>query len=135
MFLLLEYFISRIFDDLLAQRSLHWFMAVALAFAGSIPSHSIHLYWPYIYLPWSGRLCLCTVCAFWTPKHRNYPIHLFTYSKLFFLTYFFNCCSLMNTLGYDTEELVGRSLYDYHHAADSASLIQQFKSCKCTFKL
>ncbi|XP_045452892.1 hypoxia-inducible factor 1-alpha isoform X1 [Melitaea cinxia] len=35
---------------------------------------------------------------------------------------------LMNTLGYDTEELIGRSLYDYHHAADSASLIQQFKS-------
>nr|XP_026489699.1 hypoxia-inducible factor 1-alpha-like isoform X1 [Vanessa tameamea] len=35
---------------------------------------------------------------------------------------------LMNTLGYDTEELVGRSLYDYHHAADSAALAQQFKS-------
>ncbi|CAH2094388.1 unnamed protein product [Euphydryas editha] len=37
---------------------------------------------------------------------------------------------LMNTLGYDTEELVGRSLYDYHHAADSSALIQQFKSCR-----
>nr|XP_037876181.1 hypoxia-inducible factor 1-alpha isoform X3 [Bombyx mori] len=36
--------------------------------------------------------------------------------------------SLLNTLGFGSEELVGRSLYDYHHAADSASMIQQFKS-------
>ncbi|CAH0728243.1 unnamed protein product, partial [Brenthis ino] len=35
---------------------------------------------------------------------------------------------LMNSLGYDAEELAGRSLYDYHHAADSAALAQQFKS-------
>ncbi|CAH2235048.1 jg5025 [Pararge aegeria aegeria] len=37
---------------------------------------------------------------------------------------------LMNSLGYEFEELVGRSLYDYHHAADSAALAQHFKSCK-----
>ncbi|CAG4931492.1 unnamed protein product [Parnassius apollo] len=35
---------------------------------------------------------------------------------------------LMNTLGFEPDELVGRSVYDYHHAADSASLVQQFKS-------
>ncbi|XP_039757469.1 uncharacterized protein LOC120631873 isoform X2 [Pararge aegeria] len=35
---------------------------------------------------------------------------------------------LMNSLGYEFEELVGRSLYDYHHAADSAALAQHFKS-------
>ncbi|KPJ18057.1 Hypoxia-inducible factor 1-alpha [Papilio machaon] len=35
---------------------------------------------------------------------------------------------LMNTLGFEPDELVGRSLYDYHHAADTANLAQQFKS-------
>ncbi|XP_072930087.1 uncharacterized protein [Epargyreus clarus] len=35
---------------------------------------------------------------------------------------------LMNTLGFEPNELVDRSLYDYHHAADSAALAQQFKS-------
>ncbi|XP_034834052.1 uncharacterized protein [Maniola hyperantus] len=35
---------------------------------------------------------------------------------------------LTNSLGFESEELVGRSLYEYHHAADSASLAQQFKS-------
>ncbi|RVE47262.1 hypothetical protein evm_008059 [Chilo suppressalis] len=35
---------------------------------------------------------------------------------------------LLNTLGFEPEELVGKSLYDYHHAADSAGLAQQFKS-------
>ncbi|XP_045502869.1 uncharacterized protein LOC123699868 isoform X2 [Colias croceus] len=35
---------------------------------------------------------------------------------------------LMNTLGFDSSELIGRSAYDYHHAADSASLVHQFKS-------
>ncbi|XP_047511271.1 uncharacterized protein LOC125053762 isoform X2 [Pieris napi] len=35
---------------------------------------------------------------------------------------------LMNTLGFDAGDLNGRSLYDYHHAADSASLAHQFKS-------
>ncbi|XP_068619326.1 hypoxia-inducible factor 1-alpha-like isoform X2 [Battus philenor] len=35
---------------------------------------------------------------------------------------------LMNTLGFEPDELVGRSVYDYHHAADTASLAQQFKS-------
>ncbi|XP_041969857.1 hypoxia-inducible factor 1-alpha-like isoform X2 [Aricia agestis] len=35
---------------------------------------------------------------------------------------------LMNTLGFEPDELVGHSLYEYHHAADSASLIHQFKS-------
>ncbi|XP_049877924.1 hypoxia-inducible factor 1-alpha isoform X2 [Pectinophora gossypiella] len=36
--------------------------------------------------------------------------------------------ALMHTLGFEPEELVGRSLYDYHHTADSASLAHQFKS-------
>ncbi|CAH0678674.1 unnamed protein product [Chilo suppressalis] len=36
--------------------------------------------------------------------------------------------ALLNTLGFEPEELVGKSLYDYHHAADSAGLVQQFKS-------
>ncbi|XP_050671992.1 uncharacterized protein LOC126970235 isoform X3 [Leptidea sinapis] len=35
---------------------------------------------------------------------------------------------LLNALGFESDELVGCSLYDYHHAADSASLVQQFKS-------
>ncbi|XP_013139203.1 PREDICTED: endothelial PAS domain-containing protein 1-like isoform X2 [Papilio polytes] len=35
---------------------------------------------------------------------------------------------LMNTLGFEPDELVGRSLYEYHHAADTANLAQQFKS-------
>ncbi|KAI5632573.1 PAS fold domain-containing protein [Phthorimaea operculella] len=35
---------------------------------------------------------------------------------------------LMNTLGFEPEELVGRSVYDYHHAGDTATLAQQFKS-------
>ncbi|CAH2045759.1 unnamed protein product, partial [Iphiclides podalirius] len=35
---------------------------------------------------------------------------------------------LMNTLGFEPDELVGHSLYDYHHGADSASLAHQFKS-------
>ncbi|XP_053614002.1 hypoxia-inducible factor 1-alpha-like isoform X2 [Plodia interpunctella] len=36
--------------------------------------------------------------------------------------------ALLNTLGFEPDEMVGRSLYDYHHAADSASLAQHFKS-------
>ncbi|KAH9630795.1 hypothetical protein HF086_001023 [Spodoptera exigua] len=36
--------------------------------------------------------------------------------------------ALMSTLGYEPDELVGRSVYEYHHAADAASLVQQFKS-------
>ncbi|KAJ0173760.1 hypothetical protein K1T71_010909 [Dendrolimus kikuchii] len=36
--------------------------------------------------------------------------------------------NLINTLGYESDELIGHSLYDYHHAADSASMVQQFKS-------
>nr|XP_021192033.2 LOW QUALITY PROTEIN: hypoxia-inducible factor 1-alpha [Helicoverpa armigera] len=36
--------------------------------------------------------------------------------------------ALMNTLGFEPEELVGRSVYEYHHAADTGSLVQQFKS-------
>ncbi|KAF9823904.1 hypothetical protein SFRURICE_013441 [Spodoptera frugiperda] len=36
--------------------------------------------------------------------------------------------ALMSTLGYEPGELVGRSVYEYHHAADAASLVQQFKS-------
>ncbi|CAK1552316.1 unnamed protein product [Leptosia nina] len=35
---------------------------------------------------------------------------------------------LMDTLGFEAGDLNGRSLYDYHHAADSASLAHQFKS-------
>ncbi|XP_061384554.1 hypoxia-inducible factor 1-alpha isoform X4 [Danaus plexippus] len=35
---------------------------------------------------------------------------------------------LQNALGYDSNDLVGHTLYDYHHAADSAVLLQQFKS-------
>ncbi|XP_026760917.2 hypoxia-inducible factor 1-alpha-like isoform X2 [Galleria mellonella] len=36
--------------------------------------------------------------------------------------------ALKNALGYEPDELVGRSLYEYHHAADTASMVQQFKS-------
>ncbi|CAH0594106.1 unnamed protein product [Chrysodeixis includens] len=36
--------------------------------------------------------------------------------------------ALMNTLGFEPDELVGRSVYEYHHAADTGSLVQQFKS-------
>ncbi|KAM3962492.1 hypoxia-inducible factor 1-alpha isoform 2-T2 [Aphomia sociella] len=36
--------------------------------------------------------------------------------------------ALMKTLGYEPNELIGRSLYDYHHAGDSASMVHQFKS-------
>ncbi|XP_075982714.1 uncharacterized protein LOC142980965 isoform X2 [Anticarsia gemmatalis] len=36
--------------------------------------------------------------------------------------------ALMNTLGFEPNELVGRSVYEYHHAADTGSLVQQFKS-------
>ncbi|CAG9789062.1 unnamed protein product [Diatraea saccharalis] len=36
--------------------------------------------------------------------------------------------ALMNTLGFQPDELAGKSLYDYHHAADSAGLAHQFKS-------
>ncbi|KAI8425279.1 hypothetical protein MSG28_007060 [Choristoneura fumiferana] len=36
--------------------------------------------------------------------------------------------TLTSTLGFDKDELVGHSLYDYHHSADSASLNHQFKS-------
>ncbi|KAJ8724059.1 hypothetical protein PYW07_008039 [Mythimna separata] len=36
--------------------------------------------------------------------------------------------ALLNTLGYESDELVGRSVYEYHHAADTGSLVQQFKS-------
>ncbi|XP_060805046.1 hypoxia-inducible factor 1-alpha isoform X2 [Amyelois transitella] len=36
--------------------------------------------------------------------------------------------ALLNTLGFEPDEMVGRSLYDFHHAADSASLSQHFKS-------
>ncbi|XP_048486071.1 uncharacterized protein LOC105384842 isoform X4 [Plutella xylostella] len=35
---------------------------------------------------------------------------------------------LCSALGYSPEELVGRSLYEYHHAGDSAALAQQFKA-------
>lgn len=42
------------FDDRLAQRSQHWLMGFALADAGSIPAHCMHLYWLYK-LPWSER--------------------------------------------------------------------------------
>ncbi|XP_052744101.1 hypoxia-inducible factor 1-alpha isoform X2 [Bicyclus anynana] len=35
---------------------------------------------------------------------------------------------LLNSLGFEFDDLVGRSLYDYHHAADCAALAQQFKS-------
>ncbi|KOB69806.1 putative hypoxia-inducible factor 1 alpha [Operophtera brumata] len=36
--------------------------------------------------------------------------------------------ALTSTLGFESEELVGHSLYDYHHAADSAAMAHQFKS-------
>ncbi|XP_028160192.1 hypoxia-inducible factor 1-alpha-like isoform X2 [Ostrinia furnacalis] len=36
--------------------------------------------------------------------------------------------ALKNTLGFEPDELVGRNLYEYHHAADSAALAQNFKS-------
>ncbi|CAB3248816.1 unnamed protein product [Arctia plantaginis] len=36
--------------------------------------------------------------------------------------------ALTNTLGFEPDELVGRSVYEYHHAADTGSLTHQFKS-------
>ncbi|XP_059058214.1 hypoxia-inducible factor 1-alpha-like [Achroia grisella] len=36
--------------------------------------------------------------------------------------------ALKNALGYEPDDLVGRALYEYHHAADSAAMVQQFKS-------
>lgn len=51
-------------DDALPQWSQHWFVAVALAVAGSISTHGIHLYWSYRCQPWSGRLCFVyCVCS------------------------------------------------------------------------
>ncbi|XP_063367285.1 hypoxia-inducible factor 1-alpha-like [Cydia amplana] len=36
--------------------------------------------------------------------------------------------TVTKTLGFGKDELVGHSLYDYHHSADCASLVHQFKS-------
>lgn len=37
---------------------------------------------------------------------------------------------MKNILGYDPDDLLDKSLYDFHHAADSASLLGSFKSGK-----
>jgi hypothetical protein len=38
---------------------------------------------------------------------------------------------MMDVLGYDSEDLVGKSVYEYHHAMDSDSICSAFKCCKC----
>lgn len=52
-----------------------------------------------------------------------------------YLTCVFQLCScvcrMQSILGYQPEDLLDRSLYDFHHAGDSASLLGSFKSGKC----
>lgn len=40
----------------------------------------------------------------------------------------------MDILGYDSEDLVGKSAYEYHHAMDSDSVCSAFK-CRKYFLL
>ena len=39
-------------------------------------------------------------------------------------------CRVEDLLYYDGGELVGQSMYDYHHALDTDSLDKAFKTCK-----
>lgn len=37
---------------------------------------------------------------------------------------------MMDVLGYDSEDLVGKSVYNYHHAMDSDAICSAFKCRK-----
>lgn len=38
---------------------------------------------------------------------------------------------MMDILGYEPDDLNGKSVYDYHHSVDSRTLSQDFKCCEC----
>lgn len=40
---------------------------------------------------------------------------------------------MLEVLGYDSEDLIGQSVYGYHHAMDSDAICSGFKSCKYIF--
>lgn len=37
---------------------------------------------------------------------------------------------MLEFLNYDSEDLIGKSIYDYHHAGDSDSVHASYKCCK-----
>lgn len=39
-------------------------------------------------------------------------------------------CRMADFLGYNSDDLIGKSLYEYHHAMDSDSICSTFKCCK-----
>ena len=43
---------------------------------------------------------------------------------------FLNSSRISNLLGFKPEQLIGRSLYDYHHALDSEALEKSFRTCQ-----
>ena len=40
------------------------------------------------------------------------------------------CFRVKDLINYSSEELVGKSLYDYHHALDSEAVENAYKDCK-----
>lgn len=43
--------------------------------------------------------------------------------------------SLEDILGYNAEDLIGKSVYEYHHALDSDAIGTAYKCCKFLFFL
>lgn len=37
---------------------------------------------------------------------------------------------MMDTLGYTSEDLIGKSVYEYYHAMDTESMGSAYKCCK-----
>lgn len=37
---------------------------------------------------------------------------------------------MLDVLGFDPDDLVGKSVYDYHHALDNDVISSSFKNCK-----
>ena len=42
-------------------------------------------------------------------------------------------CSIKELLGYRSKDMLGESLYEFHHALDSEQLEKSYKNCKCMF--
>ena len=39
-------------------------------------------------------------------------------------------CRIKDLLGFEVDELVGKSVYNYHHALDSEGVEKAYKTCK-----
>ena len=71
-------------------------------------------------------ICVCA-CAFIVLKVMIYFAINRNHDQCVFLA------RVENILGYSAEDLIGQSVYDYHHGADEAMVQTAYKTCKLHF--